>query len=270
MNAAGLLPQARYLVYFSIEPDWWESIDMADALHPQTLLAWGMNGGDLPVSFGGPLRLRVPRQLGYKSVKYITRLTVDRLTQRLRQGPWFGIAGRWLCLVRRHLSGRLAETGVGTRALLLPLAFAFGLAGLSLLGAVRQNPRVLWTFLAAVAALSVWSALLLVRVRRTQRKLSLDVVPRKQHYVQACAQLAVLVYWGWYWPPVYAFGPFILAQLLFAYAFDMLLGWSRRDAYTLGFACFRSSSASICSCGLSRTGSICSSRWWRSGWPRKS
>ena len=60
----------------SIQPDWWESIDMADALHPQTLLAYGMNGGELPVGHGGPLRLRVPRQLGYKSVKYITRLTV--------------------------------------------------------------------------------------------------------------------------------------------------------------------------------------------------
>ena len=56
--------------------------------------------------------------------------------------------------------------------------------------------------------------------------------------MQACAQLAVLLYWGWYWPPVYAFGPFILAQLLFAYAFDMLLGWSRRDTYTLGFGVF--------------------------------
>jgi DMSO/TMAO reductase YedYZ molybdopterin-dependent catalytic subunit len=75
LNASGLLPQARYVVYYSIDRDWWESIDMADALHPQTLLAWGMNDGDLPVSFGGPLRLRVPRQLGYKSVKYITHLT---------------------------------------------------------------------------------------------------------------------------------------------------------------------------------------------------
>jgi DMSO/TMAO reductase YedYZ molybdopterin-dependent catalytic subunit len=49
---------------------------MADAVHPQALLTWPMNDGDLPVSFGGPLRLRVPRQLSYKSVKYITRLTV--------------------------------------------------------------------------------------------------------------------------------------------------------------------------------------------------
>jgi DMSO/TMAO reductase YedYZ molybdopterin-dependent catalytic subunit len=67
---------ARYVVYYSIDPDWWESIDMADALHPQTFLTYGMNGGELPVGNGGPLRLRVPRQLGYKSVKYVTHLTV--------------------------------------------------------------------------------------------------------------------------------------------------------------------------------------------------
>jgi len=69
-------PQARYVVYFSIDPDWWDSIDMADALHPQTFLAYGMNGGELPVGNGGPLRLRLPRQIGYKSVKFTTHLTV--------------------------------------------------------------------------------------------------------------------------------------------------------------------------------------------------
>jgi DMSO/TMAO reductase YedYZ molybdopterin-dependent catalytic subunit len=76
LEMAGILPAARFVVYFSIQPDWWESIDMADALHPQTLLSYGLNGGELPVGNGGPLRLRVPRQLGYKNVKYITRLTV--------------------------------------------------------------------------------------------------------------------------------------------------------------------------------------------------
>jgi len=54
LQEAGVLPQARYIVYFSIEKDWWDSIDMADALHPQTYLTWGMNDGDLPVGFGGP------------------------------------------------------------------------------------------------------------------------------------------------------------------------------------------------------------------------
>jgi DMSO/TMAO reductase YedYZ molybdopterin-dependent catalytic subunit len=86
LHATGLLPQARYLVYYSIDRDWWESIDLADALHPQTLLTMGMNDGDLPVAFGGPLRLRVPRQLGYKSVKYITRITATDSLKKFGKG----------------------------------------------------------------------------------------------------------------------------------------------------------------------------------------
>ena len=74
LDRVGTLPQARYVVYRSFQPDWWESIDMSDALHPQTLIAHGMNGADLPVPFGGPLRLRVPRQLGYKNIKFINKL----------------------------------------------------------------------------------------------------------------------------------------------------------------------------------------------------
>ena len=76
LDLVGVHPQAKYLVYFSIEPDWWESIDMSDALHPQTFLAYGLNGNDLPTPNGGPLRLRLPRQLGYKSVKFVTHMTV--------------------------------------------------------------------------------------------------------------------------------------------------------------------------------------------------
>jgi DMSO/TMAO reductase YedYZ molybdopterin-dependent catalytic subunit len=86
LNAAGVLPQARYVVYTSMEPDSWDSVDMAEALHPQTLVTYGMNDGDLPVAFGGPLRLRVPRQLGYKSLKYITRLTVTDNLKRFGKG----------------------------------------------------------------------------------------------------------------------------------------------------------------------------------------
>jgi DMSO/TMAO reductase YedYZ molybdopterin-dependent catalytic subunit len=86
LDVVGTLPQARYVVYRSIQPDWWESIDMVDALHPQTLVTNGMNGGELPVAFGGPLRLRVPRQLGYKNVKYITSLTVSDSLKRFGKG----------------------------------------------------------------------------------------------------------------------------------------------------------------------------------------
>ena len=86
LDLVGTQPQARYVVYRSIQPEWWESIDMADALHPQTLLTYGMNGADLPVASGGPLRLRVPRQLGYKSVKYITHLSVTDSMKKFGKG----------------------------------------------------------------------------------------------------------------------------------------------------------------------------------------
>jgi hypothetical protein len=141
-------------------------------------------------------------------------------------------------LKQENRSETCQSVWVGKRALLLPFAFTFCLAGLTLLGAVRRNPKVIEAFLGAAAVLCLWNAVLLVLAQRTQRKLTLEFALRKQHYVQACAQIAVLAYWGWYWRPVYAFAPLILAQLIFAYAFDMLLGWSRRGVYTLGFGVF--------------------------------
>lgn len=86
LHAAGLQPQVRWVVYYAMDRVIWESIDMADALHPQTLLTWGMNDGDLPVGFGGPLRLRVPRQLGYKSVKYVIRFTATDDLKKFGKG----------------------------------------------------------------------------------------------------------------------------------------------------------------------------------------
>ncbi|MBE7542530.1 MAG: molybdopterin-dependent oxidoreductase [Bryobacteraceae bacterium] len=86
LEQAGVLPEARFVVYSSMEKDWWDSIDMADALHPQTILAHGMNGGALPAEFGGPLRMRVPKQLGYKSVKFINRLLVTDRIEKVGNG----------------------------------------------------------------------------------------------------------------------------------------------------------------------------------------
>jgi DMSO/TMAO reductase YedYZ molybdopterin-dependent catalytic subunit len=72
-------PEARWVVFYPFD-EFWDSIDIDEARHPQTLLAYGMNGGDLPAGHGAPLRLRVPRQLGYKSIKYLSRITlVDSL-----------------------------------------------------------------------------------------------------------------------------------------------------------------------------------------------
>ncbi len=75
LEAAGILPSARFVNFFAYD-DTAEGIDMIDALHPQTILAYGMNGRDLPTGHGAPLRLRVETQLGYKSVKFLERIVV--------------------------------------------------------------------------------------------------------------------------------------------------------------------------------------------------
>ena len=75
LDAVGILQTARFVVFHSHD-DWVDSIDLLDALHPQTILAYGMNGRDLPLAHGAPLRLRVERQIGYKSMKYIRRIVV--------------------------------------------------------------------------------------------------------------------------------------------------------------------------------------------------
>ena len=76
LDAVGILPTARFVVLHSVD-DWVDSLDLIDALHPQTILAYGMNGGDLPIAHGAPVRLRLERQIGYKSMKYVRRLVVS-------------------------------------------------------------------------------------------------------------------------------------------------------------------------------------------------
>jgi len=75
LDAAGIQPRARYVVFYSYD-DWVDCLDLLDALHPQTLVAYGMNGRDLPLAHGAPARLRVERQIGYKSMKYLQRIVV--------------------------------------------------------------------------------------------------------------------------------------------------------------------------------------------------
>jgi DMSO/TMAO reductase YedYZ molybdopterin-dependent catalytic subunit len=83
LDLAQLKPAARYLAFYCADTlelsldgtgQYYESIDLIDAMHPQTILAYDMNGAALPVPHGAPLRLRVERQLGYKMAKYIMRI----------------------------------------------------------------------------------------------------------------------------------------------------------------------------------------------------
>jgi hypothetical protein len=118
----------------------------------------------------------------------------------------------------------------------LPIAFTTGLLALTLLPRLRLNEALTWSFWGAAALLVAWQALL---AARPQGAAIVRVgKPRPQHYVQSLCQFAVYAYWGWYWPPVYDFLPLLLGQLLFAYAFDILLAWSRREEYVLGFGPF--------------------------------
>lgn len=95
LDLAGLKPGARYVVLHCFDnlgetkDDsglYYESIDLLDAYHPQTILAYGMNGRDLPVAHGAPLRLRVERQLGYKQAKYVRRIEVADSFAQLNGG----------------------------------------------------------------------------------------------------------------------------------------------------------------------------------------
>ena len=123
-----------------------------------------------------------------------------------------------------------------SRAVFAPLAFTLLLGSFAFLPAAQQNHRLLASIAGAAALLLLGVAMLWIRARR--RKLTIEVSVRAQHYLQASMQGIVLLYWGWYWRPVYEAVPLLAAQLAFAYAFDMLLTWFRRDVYTLGFGPF--------------------------------
>jgi DMSO/TMAO reductase YedYZ molybdopterin-dependent catalytic subunit len=103
LRQAGLKPEARYIVFYcadTMEPGakYYESIDLVDAFHPQTILAYEMNGATLPVAYGAPLRLRVERQLGYKMAKYVMRIeavaSFDKI-ERGRGGYWEDRGYEW-------------------------------------------------------------------------------------------------------------------------------------------------------------------------------
>jgi hypothetical protein len=122
------------------------------------------------------------------------------------------------------------------RGFAAPLVFTTALLALTLLPRLRQNEALTWSFWGAAAVLLAWQALLAARPR-TSATIRV-ATPRPQHYVQSLCQFAIYVYWGWYWRPVYDFAPLLLGQLLFAYAVDILLAWSRDEEYVFGFGPF--------------------------------
>jgi DMSO/TMAO reductase YedYZ molybdopterin-dependent catalytic subunit len=95
LDSAGLKPSARYLAFYCADTleqtldgtgQYYETIDLVDAFHPQTILAYEMNDQPLPVANGAPLRLRVERQLGYKMAKYVIRIEAIEAFDKMGRG----------------------------------------------------------------------------------------------------------------------------------------------------------------------------------------
>ena len=93
--SAGLKPSARYIAFYCADTleqtldgtgQYYETIDLVDAFHPQTILAYDMNDEPLPVAHGAPLRLRVERQLGYKMAKYVMRIEAIESFDKMGRG----------------------------------------------------------------------------------------------------------------------------------------------------------------------------------------
>lgn len=120
----------------------------------------------------------------------------------------------------------------------VPLGLTLALLAVSLAPRVQASTVLAGSFQAAAAALAVWQAVLWLRLRAEPAGRSFQVVLRPQHYLQAAVQLSVFLYWGYFWRPVYDHAWLLVGQLLFAYAFDLLLSWSRRERYALGFGPF--------------------------------
>ena len=130
-------------------------------------------------------------------------------------------------------STRLSARG----AFLVNAAFVVALLVLSQLPLLDQRPVVRATLVVGAVALLAWSAFLFGVLRRGQT-VQFEVALRPQHYLQACLQGTVILYWGFHWREVYHAAPLIVAQLLFAYGFDSLLSWTHRRTFALGFGPF--------------------------------
>ena len=120
----------------------------------------------------------------------------------------------------------------------VPLVLIIVLSFLALSPRVQGNDVLFWSFVGAILLLASWFLYLFALSWNSGEDRLFEIVLRPQHYIQAMVQFSVYAYWGYYWRPVYEHAWLIVGQIVFAYAFDILLAWSRRQKYTLGFGPF--------------------------------
>ena len=106
LSLAGLKSNAKYVVFHCADSmdngpsdsTYYESVDLDDAYHPQTILAYDLNDAALPMSNGAPLRARIERQLGYKHAKYVMRIELVDSFDKIRGGNggyWEDLGYEW-------------------------------------------------------------------------------------------------------------------------------------------------------------------------------
>ncbi|MDQ1468588.1 MAG: hypothetical protein QOJ99_68 [Bryobacterales bacterium] len=138
-----------------------------------------------------------------------------------------------------HKKAKLQQkTPTGVPPLRLALTGTAVFACFSLLPLVRSNSRLAGSFWGATAGLLLFTLAVRHLAKRQSRTLSYEFLPRPVHYVQLMMHSSIYLYWGWYWREVYHYAPLIAAQIVYVYVFDMLLCWSRRDKWVLGFGPF--------------------------------
>ena len=119
---------------------------------------------------------------------------------------------------------------------LAALALTAAFAAFLLLPRVHDNPRLVAAFGGVAAALLGWTVLLWTSRAQRSRGFRVERAPiLKSHYIQSSLQLCIYVYWGWHWREVYGEAPLILSQLVFLYAVDALLSWTRGRPWKWGF-----------------------------------
>lgn len=130
---------------------------------------------------------------------------------------------------RAHLWNRLP---------LVPLLLALALGAFTIVSPVADNPRLVWSFLGVGGAAFLFGVIVWVAGRRRGLMFETEFVPVASHYVQACVQLGILLYWGLFWERVYPEMPLMLGQLMYVYILDALLSWVRGRTWRIGFGPF--------------------------------
>lgn len=119
--------------------------------------------------------------------------------------------------------------------LVISLIVAAAMAAGAQLPLIRGHEYLYPIVLAAAGFLVLWGGVLTLSARLAGRRLGIEKAIRRPHWVQACAQTAFFLYWGWHARTVYGFIPLMLVQFFFAYGVDALLNWSRRDTWRIGY-----------------------------------